>query len=157
MDFEKIMQWMELAKKYQTTDFWNSVFDQSTMSQFMNDSGENSTPFNPSPNSSRNQNFPYIDIYMNEEDIILVADLAGYKKEDLQVSVSGNKLMLKGSLKQYVTGQPIIQERNHGDFQRIITLPEPAEPSLIQAKFENGLLILTYRRQFNEEQPVNIL
>ena len=28
MDMNKILQWMDLAKKYQTTDFWNEIFEQ---------------------------------------------------------------------------------------------------------------------------------
>ena len=42
----KILQWMDLAKKYQTGDFWDGIFDQISFNEFMktnvdaNQSGE---------------------------------------------------------------------------------------------------------------------
>ena len=35
MDMNKILQWMDLAKKYQTGDFWDGIFDQSSFEEFM--------------------------------------------------------------------------------------------------------------------------
>ena len=35
MDMNKILQWMDLAKKYQTTDFWNEIFEKSSFDEFM--------------------------------------------------------------------------------------------------------------------------
>ena len=35
MDMNKILQWMDLAKKYQTTDFWDGIFEQSSFDEFM--------------------------------------------------------------------------------------------------------------------------
>jgi HSP20 family protein len=162
MDFDKLMQWMDIAKKYQTSDFWNGVFDQSSFSQFMKenmDTDKGPGPF-PEPQAEQKQtrgsSFPAIDIYLTEAEVLLVADLAGYRKENLQVSVSGAKLQLKGSLNPIVTGKPILQERSHGEFQRVVELPEPTDSTQIHAKFENGLLVLSYKRHYNQEERVNI-
>ncbi|WP_409300162.1 Hsp20/alpha crystallin family protein [Peribacillus sp. SCS-155] len=151
MEYEKIMQWMELAKKYQTPDFWNGVFDQSHVAEFMDDE-----PLRTQSDKVSKGKFPAIDIYMSETDIIVIADLPGYQKEHLHVSVSGSRLLLKGSIDRFDTGQPVLQERRQGEFQRIVELPEPTDSNQIVARFNNGILLVKYRRQFFEEQPVDI-
>ena len=40
MDMNKILQWMDLAKKYQTTDFWNEIFEQSSFDEFMKNNSD---------------------------------------------------------------------------------------------------------------------
>lgn len=155
MDFDKLKEWMELAKKYQSGDFWNGMLDQSSFNQFMKDSME--MPSNePSGQRTMKNQYPSIDIYINEFEVIIIADLPGYKKEDLHVSVSGNKLLLKGSSVPIVAGEPVLQERIQGQFQRIIELPEATESSQIKAKFHNGLLTLTYKRKYIAEEKVII-
>lgn len=101
-------------------------------------------------------NFPPIDIYVTPHEIIVIADLPGYLKENLHVSVSGSRLLLKGSPHPLITGQPVVQERPSGDFNRIIELPEPTDAHHLRAKFENGLLILSYHRQFFQEERIHI-
>ncbi|KAB2331506.1 Hsp20/alpha crystallin family protein [Cytobacillus depressus] len=164
MDFEKLKQWMEVARKYQSGDFWNGMLDQSSFNQFMKENMDMGSSAGPGPNAGANSlgrrpynsKFPSIDIYMTDLEIIVLADLAGYKKEDLQVSVSGNKLLLKGTSSPIVSGQAIVQERNQGAFQRIIDLPEPTDSNQIKAKFQNGLLTLTYKRLYIQEETVPI-
>ncbi|SFC52967.1 HSP20 family protein [Bacillus sp. OV322] len=160
MDFNKLMQWMELAQKYQTTDFWNGVFEQTSFNQFMKENMDMSSPQGPSPDNGAapmpRSDFPAVDIYVTDTEVIILADLAGYTKENIQVSVSGARLLLRGSMNSMIAGQAFLKERSQDGFRRIIDLPEPAESNLITAKFENGLLRLTYNRQFMEEERVNI-
>lgn len=156
MDFDKIMKWMELAKMQQTSDFWNAFADQSSFNQFMKENGNMGSSSEPEVKKTPQNKFPPIDIYMTETDIIILADLAGYLKENLQVSISGAKLLIKGTMAAFISGQPILQERIGGEFQRVVDLPEPTDISQIRAKFENGLLIVSYRRIFGQEEHVNI-
>lgn len=156
MDMNKILQWMDLAKKYQTSNFWNEIFDQPSFQEFMKngqDFGQTSeSPFD----SEQGKKFPPTDIYMNSEEVLIISDLAGFTKEDIQLSVSGTKLLIKGSNNQVFTGDLVQQERHHGTFQRMINLPEPTFPNQIRAKFNNGLLLITYKRQFKKEENVPI-
>ncbi|MBU8878542.1 Hsp20/alpha crystallin family protein [Bacillus sp. FJAT-29790] len=156
MDFEKLKQWMELAQKYQSGDFWNGMLDQSSFSQFMKENMDMGPSSDAKGQPSSRTVYPNIDIYMTDSEVIVLADLAGYAKEDIQVSVSGNKLLLKGMSTPIVGGQPILQERNQGQFQRVIELPEPADTNQIRAKFQNGLLTLTYKRIYLQEERVTI-
>ncbi|MCR2822399.1 Hsp20/alpha crystallin family protein [Lederbergia panacisoli] len=159
MDFDKLKQWMELAQKYQSGDFWNNMMNQSSFGQFMNDSMDMSG--GPSQSEKTNQpqhstTFPKIDIYITDTEVTVIAELAGYEKENLHISVSGNKLLLKGTSTPIIMGQPVLQERNEGQFQRIIELPEPTFSNQIRAKLQNGLLILTYKRKYFQEERVPI-
>lgn len=157
MDFDKLKQWLELTQKYQSSDFWGSMLDQSSFNQFLKDNMGTSSPSKPSPPSPPETDsiYPSIDIYITDSEVILLAELAGYRKEDLHISVSGNKLLLKGTSIPIAVGQPVLQERKQGPFQRLIELPEPTESGQIKAKFQNGLLTLTYiRRYFPEERVI---
>lgn len=156
MDMNKILQWMDLAKKYQTTDFWNEIFEQPSFNEFINNN-MNSDQMDESPLDFRKKTkFPPTDIYITDEEILLIADLAGYEKEDIHLSVSGTKLLIKGCDARVFIGESIQQERHHGEFQRIIQLPEPTFPNQIRAKFNNGLLMIAYKRQFATEEDVPI-
>ena len=87
---------------------------------------------------------------------MLISDLAGYAKENIQLSVSGTKLLIKGNNNQTNKGELVQKERYQGDFERMIQLPEPTYPNQIRARFHNGLLIIAYKRQFRNEEQVPI-
>lgn len=154
MDFEQIKKWMDLAKMQQSEEFWKTFTDPSNLTDFMNETDFNGKPQNFANQSSQPKSFPLIDIYMTDLEIILLADLAGYQKENLQISVSGTKLLLKGTRPSIIPVKPIHQERHLGEFQRIVILPEPASSAEIRAKFDNGLLMIWYKRKTLEESVI---
>lgn len=156
MDMNKMLQWMDLAKKYQSNDFWSGIFEQPSFDEFMKSNFDFGQPGQAKSEPVRGKNFPPTDIYLTDEEVILVADLPGYLKEDIQLSVSGIKVLIKGSKKNLIKGELVQQERNSGDFERIIQLPEPAPPHQVRAKFSNGLLIVSYKRQYSNEEQVPI-
>ncbi|WP_338472363.1 Hsp20/alpha crystallin family protein [Niallia sp. XMNu-256] len=156
MDMNKILQWMDLAKKYQTGDFWDGIFDQSSFEEFMKSNVDGNHSGETAMKKGQGRNFPQTDIYITDEDVLLIMELAGYVKENIQLSVSGTSLLIKGNNHEMITGEPVQQERYHGPFERVIQLPEPTYPNRIRAKFNNGLLFISYKRQFLKEERVNI-
>lgn len=156
MDMNKILQWMDLAKKYQSNDFWNGIFEQSSFDEFMKSNFDFTQAGQSKSEPGRGKKFPPTDIYLTDEEVLLISDLPGYVKEDIQLSVSGTKLLLKGNKRKIITGDPVQQERYYGDFERVIQLPEPVYPNLIRAKFSKGLLVVSYKRQFTNEEQVPI-
>lgn len=158
MDMNKILQWMELAKKYQSSNFWSEIFDQFPFDDFLkNQMNFGETDSVGSPLNFRNgKKFPLIDIYLTDEEVLVIVDLPGYRKEEIQLSVSGTKLLIKGNNHRAMPGEPLQQERYHGAFERIIELPEPTYPNLIHAKFHNGLLFISYKLQFKREEHIPI-
>ncbi|MGG5254067.1 Hsp20/alpha crystallin family protein [Neobacillus sp. SM06] len=156
MDFDQLKKWMELAKKQQSDDFWKLFSDSSLVNDFINSDIQNGSPREPSNQAVHSKTFPPVDIYMTELEIIVLADLAGFKKQNLNVSISGTNLLLKGTFPSLIPVKPIHQERQSGDFERIVELPEPASSSDIRAKFENGLLMVWYKRKRAPEETVII-
>jgi HSP20 family protein len=103
MDIEKLKQWMEIAQNMQGGDFWKNIFDQDFAKQFINDQ-----PFKPAGTESEStktqptapQTFPLIDILEGEKEVVVIIELAGIKKEDIQLGLSGDILTVKGIKKK---------------------------------------------------------
>jgi HSP20 family protein len=71
--------------------------------------------------------------------------LKGLKKDQINVDVHDNTLVISGELKRdekYKEGNTHIKERRYGSFTRGISLPPNVKADDITAKFENGLLEL---------------
>jgi HSP20 family protein len=87
-----------------------------------------------------------IDIYQQDGSIVVKAPLPGVKPEDIDVSVVGDTLTIKGEMKQeeQVKSENVIrQERRYGAFSRTVTLPTPVDTSKANATYENGVLTLS--------------
>jgi HSP20 family protein len=155
LDFEKLKQWMEIAQKYHSGNFWNSVFDQDSAANFMQETdGEETTEKQERKAAT---NFPRTDIYLTDSQVVILIELPGFRKEDVQLFVSGNQLVVKGICKLPMIPIFTIQnERIYGEFQRTIQLPEQTEGKNIKARFDNGLLILSYMRKYTHEERIVI-
>jgi HSP20 family protein len=155
MDFEKMKQWMEVTQKYQNNKFWDMIFEQSPSEEMMGDF-ENQQEFKKSGHAS-SKSFPTTDIVLTETAVILLLEIPGALKEDVFLSVSGNKLTVRGVIKSPIlNGEAVLTERKYGEFQRIIELPEPTDSNHIQARFDNGILAITYGRTYRQEESIFI-
>jgi HSP20 family protein len=68
------------------------------------------------------------------------------KPEDLQISVTGDTLTIKGETTEENDNKEKayhIRERRYGSFERTITLPTAVRSDKAQADFENGILTIT--------------
>ncbi|TLS37608.1 Hsp20/alpha crystallin family protein [Pseudalkalibacillus caeni] len=162
MDPERLKQWMEIAKSFQGNDFWSSIFDnenpQNMMNQFADMTKGSQTNKPPqSLQKSSSSPFPRVDIFMSNYEVILIFELPGVKKGDLELAVSGRHLIIKGNVKSENQDiRAIHTERYYGPFERTIELPEPAEETNITAVFQEGLLEVTYPRIQREKNRIKI-
>jgi HSP20 family protein len=86
-----------------------------------------------------------LDLYETESDCVVTAALPGVRPEDVDVSVEGNVLTIKGELKtenEEEKGGYHLRELRHGSFYRRIQLPVPVEADGARAQFQNGVLTL---------------
>ena len=89
---------------------------------------------------------PAIDMYQNEDDLIVKAVLPGLTKEDVDISVTENVLTLRG---EYKTNEDeaskayLIREQRYGIFERSLGLPTDVQVEKAKAEFENGILTIT--------------
>lgn len=89
---------------------------------------------------------PSIDIIDREKDILIRAELPGVDKKDLDVSVSDNLLVIKGTSKYESSNEKndyYNSEIKKGTFSRSLSLPSNVDATKIKASLNNGLLELT--------------
>lgn len=92
--------------------------------------------------------FPPVNIFEKGGDLVLVAELPGIKKEDLQLQVKGNTLRLAGE-RTINYGENISYhrvERNSTKFDRTLRLPINIEAGHIKAEYKDGILVISLPR-----------
>jgi HSP20 family protein len=86
---------------------------------------------------------PVVDVYENDEAIVVKAELPGVEKKDVSVDLDGRILTLKGersSEKEVKEEKYYRRERVYGKFKRHFSLPEAIDPETIKADFKDGVL-----------------
>lgn len=86
---------------------------------------------------------PRMDVYEKDSTIVVKAELPGLKKEDVQVEVDGNELVIRGESKaenEVKEDDYYRSERNFGSFYRRMTLPAGVTAEQIQATLKDGVL-----------------
>ncbi|HDQ13320.1 MAG TPA: Hsp20/alpha crystallin family protein [Sediminispirochaeta sp.] len=89
---------------------------------------------------------PAVDVRDNDDNIEVRCDLPGVEKDDLDISISGQSLTIKGEKKdskEEKNGEYYHRESWSGSFQRSITLPDTVDPDKSSAEMKNGVLTLT--------------
>jgi HSP20 family protein len=92
---------------------------------------------------------PALNIYETDDSIKIDVPLPGVKPEEVEVSISGNTLTIKGEhkAKEEVKDEHYYRREVHyGAFTRSVTLPEAASTEQPEATFEGGVLTLTFKK-----------
>lgn len=88
---------------------------------------------------------PTVDVYDNETEIVIEAEVPGINEKDIAVEVKHNVLTLSGERKreqEVKEGSYHRSERSFGKFQRSFTLPDSIEVDKVNAKNRNGVLTI---------------
>ena len=86
---------------------------------------------------------PALDIFEKNDRFIVKAELPGMKEDDIDVSVVGDTLTIKGEKKseEEINEEDFYHlERTYGSFMRSISLPSNVNADKIEAKYEDGVL-----------------
>jgi len=86
---------------------------------------------------------PTVDIFREGSDVVVKAELPGMKKEDIDVTISGDLITVSGEKKkeEKVKEKDYYRyERSEGSFTRSLRLPEDIQPDKAKAAFNNGVL-----------------
>ncbi|MCD6256326.1 MAG: Hsp20/alpha crystallin family protein [Deltaproteobacteria bacterium] len=84
---------------------------------------------------------PATDVFETGEELIIVVDIAGLKREDIQVTLKGNVLRIYGNRSPQLGSCKYHQmEINYGPFERLLRLPVPVDTQDISATYKDGLL-----------------
>jgi HSP20 family protein len=106
----------------------------------------------------RDSVFPPLNLWGNDGELVVEAELPGFELDDLEILVSGtNQLSIKGERKPptHEGGTWHRQERGFGAFNRMIELPEAVDAEKVSANFENGVLTITMPKR-EEAKPRRI-
>jgi HSP20 family protein len=88
--------------------------------------------------------FP-LDVCETENEFVVKAALPGVKPDDVQVTIHGDTLTIRGQSKaeEEKKGETWhLRERRFGTFQRAMSLSTPVDADKAQAQFEHGVLTL---------------
>jgi HSP20 family protein len=106
---------------------------------------------------------PRVDVSETSKEVTLKVELPGVEEKDIEVSLSGNELTVKGEKKSEQeekkdgeNGGRVFHrvERSFGAFQRTMTIPFDVEPDTVSAEFKDGVLTITLPKpQGAGEQP----
>ena len=86
---------------------------------------------------------PVVDVYDNDDSIVIKAELPGIDKEGIEIDVKDRVLTLKGersSESEVKDDNYYRRERSFGKFERAFTLPADVDPDKIKADYKDGVL-----------------
>ena len=87
-----------------------------------------------------------MDMYQTDNDVVVKASLPGVKREEVEVTVTGDTLTIKGETKaeeEVKRENYFRQERRYGAFNRSVTIPVPVQGDKAEATFQDGVLTIT--------------
>jgi HSP20 family protein len=93
---------------------------------------------------------PRVDVFENESNLVLEAELPGMKRDDFDLSIENNVLTLKGERKFEKKDERDNYhrvERAYGSFTRSFTLPTTVTAEGAKAEFKNGMLNVTLAKR----------
>jgi HSP20 family molecular chaperone IbpA len=85
---------------------------------------------------------PDVDIFVNDDEILLVADLPGVAKDNLSINLENNTLTIEGTFTAEFAGTSQRREFDSTDYRRVFTLPKGIDVEKTTAEFEKGVLYL---------------
>ena len=84
------------------------------------------------------------DIWEDEENVYVQAELPGFSKDDIEVTLEQGTLQISATRRvEERKGSQFLNERRYTRSFRSFTLPTPVEEDKVQASVENGVLHLT--------------
>jgi HSP20 family protein len=101
--------------------------------------------------------YPPVNVFRKGDDFIIIAELAGVKKSDLDVQVKGRTIRLTGAKTVSYPDKAALhrRERLAGKFDRAVTMPVDIDPDRVKAEYRDGVLALFLPRA-ESEKPKSI-
>lgn len=134
------------AKSYGSGDFdifkqFNELFNRSAGADFYD--------------SSLSSFSPVVNIKETKDSYHVEAEIPGVKKEDVEVSIKDDYLVIKGEKKSFNEDkreQYHRVERSHGSFYRTIALPSDIDKDKINAELKDGVLTVEIMKSESKKE-----
>ncbi len=128
----ELVRWRPVGNLFRMHNHMNSLFDDF---------------FGPSLGRNENRNalgwHPVVDIFDNDTNIVIKAELPGIDKKDIVIDIKDRVLTLRGERSSENDVQEdhfYRRERTYGKFERSFTLPAHAVADDIKADYKDGVL-----------------
>ena len=102
--------------------------------------------------------FPAVNVWVTGDNAVLTTEISGIIPEDIDISLMGRTLTLRGARQTEVLKEGETyhrRERWYGNFSKTVELPFNIEPSKVEARSVNGVLYITLPRA-QAEKPKKI-
>ncbi len=96
--------------------------------------------------SMRGMSTPAFESYLDNDQLVVRADLPGIDPKDVEVTISADMLTIRGKRERTEEQKKrdyIHREVSYGSFERSITLPKGVNADQIKASYKDGVLELT--------------
>jgi len=92
--------------------------------------------------------YPPINVFRKDDEFVVLAEVPGVKKSDLDVQVKGNTIRISGTKSVAYPERAGVhrRERLGGRFDRVVSLPAEIDTDAVQAECRDGLLALLLPR-----------
>jgi len=101
--------------------------------------------------------YPPLNVFRRGDDLVVIAEVPGIRKSDLQIQVKGNTIRIAGnkSVEYGETASLHRRERLAGIFDRAITVPVEIDADNVKAQCRDGILAL-YLPRAERDKPKTI-
>jgi HSP20 family protein len=102
---------------------------------------------------------PLADVMETENSIIIITDLPGVKKEDIDIDISEDAIDISAKFEDEINEEGanyIKKERSYGETRRSISLPAKINIKEAKAKFNDSILTVTLPKLMEEKHKVDI-
>ncbi|HEY5618583.1 MAG TPA: Hsp20/alpha crystallin family protein [Vicinamibacterales bacterium] len=102
---------------------------------------------------------PPVDLHETPDRYVLTAEVAGLRREDVQIQLREGRLTVSGTRREraVVCEQYHRMERGHGSFSRTFDLPAPVDAERIVADLRDGVLTIACPKAEPEVRRIHIV
>lgn len=100
-------------------------------------------------------NIPSMDVIDRDKEILVKAELPGFDKKDLDISITDRQLVIKAKTceeSKEEKGDYLRQEISQNEIYRSVLLPADVDDSKVKTSFKNGVLELNIPKQKNSHR-----
>jgi len=101
--------------------------------------------------------YPPLNVFRKDDDIVVITEVPGVRKDDLQIQVKGNTIHIAGTKRVGYGERASVhrRERLEGNFDRAVTVPVEIDADGVRAECRDGILAL-YLPRAERDKPKSI-
>lgn len=103
--------------------------------------------------------YPSLDIYETPDALVIVVELAGVDREDINITVQGNVMRIDGVRKEFPCSDKVRlhqMEIDFGSFERTIEIGAPFRAEDITASYKEGFLTITIPKDERRSDSIDV-